>query len=162
MESWEKELARALEKESVILDSLTEAAEKKRQALEAGDVVKIDELVNIEQPLAAQLSLAESQRIMLLERENLQHLTLSQIANKAGKDHTETLLSYLSGMKEKAQKLKDANEANGRISRIRLEFYDYLFSRGETRRETNKTVYGNSGQLKKREYVSSGLIDTKA
>jgi flagellar biosynthesis/type III secretory pathway chaperone len=156
MESWEKELITALEKEQKILEELSSVAESKTELLVSGNLEGLDKVLAVEQPLAIKLQLAEKNRLELLEKAGLSDLTLSRIAEKAG-GQTETVLrGYVKTLSELSEKLKTVNELNMKITADRLEFYRKL-----TAAAADPTVYEVDGKIRG-EQDNLGIIDKKA
>lgn len=161
-QDWEKALCEALENEKTLLENLAAAAAEKRGELETGNIAGIDALVNTEQALAAQLEAAENRRLGLLGERGLAGLTLEQLAQQAHGPCAEELCESLRQLRETARRLREINEINGRISRVRLDFYDYLFARGSgVKKDAAAGFYGSSGRLRK-DRRALAMIDTQA
>jgi hypothetical protein len=155
MATWEQELAQALEKEKTLLASIEECSRKKTNMLVKGDIESLSELISREQPLVLQLKVAEVQRLAIMKKYRLEHMTLSQAAANANSIYKELFISELLTLKDITTKLKKRNDLNNQLTRSRIEFY------GKLRALFAKPLYGNNGMTSQRANVNRSFIDRK-
>jgi flagellar biosynthesis/type III secretory pathway chaperone len=155
MATWEQELAQALEKEKTLLASIEECSQKKTNMLVKGDIESLSELISREQPLVMQLKVAEVQRLAIMKKYRLEHMTLSQAAANANSTYKELFISELLALKAITTKLKKRNDLNNQLTRSRIEFY------GKLRALFAKPLYGNNGMTSQRANANRSFIDRK-
>jgi flagellar biosynthesis/type III secretory pathway chaperone len=154
MVAWEQQLSEILEREDSILSRISNEARLKTDALKNGDIVRLDSIVNREQPLALQLQAAEQKRRSLLEDNGLSSQTLSELSERAVPGYKDKLKNQLKSMLQASLRLKRINDLNAELTRTRLEFYNYLRGPGEAE-------YENNGKVKE-VTAANALIDRKA
>jgi len=155
MATWEQELAQALEKEKALLASIEECSRQKTDVLVKGDVQSLNELISREQPLVLQFQTAELQRLEIMKKYRIGHMTLRDVAADANLAYKEVFISELAALTDITDKLKKRNDLNNELTRSRIEFY------GKLRALFAKPMYGNNGMESKRSNSNVGFIDRK-
>lgn len=155
MAAWEPELKSLLEKERSLLESLEKSSSEKTDVLVKGDIDKLSEMINEEQPLVMQLEAYEKRRDELLKKNNLSGKTLAEICEVAESEYKDIFKTELKALREITEKIKKRNEINDGLTKSRLEFY------GKIRSLMAKPGYDNDGTLSQKSDGAASLIDRK-
>ncbi len=154
------QLVKCLNTQKFLYGELLKLSEEKRQAIVKNDINALNEIVDKEKELIAQLSAIENFRLKCSEKINKDlglsgDSTLADVIQKAEgtADVLEGLLKELSGV---IKKLKGVNEVNNGLINMQLDYIDCVKGAFFT---TGTNNYGNDGKNAQEQNQSVNLFD---
>jgi len=142
---------------------LLELAKNKQGALLANDIKKLEEINKKEEGKIWELTKLENKRLMIIATlketfgENLETLTLKEIAQKAPEPYQEEFEKIFVRLNEKIAQLSKINDQNSELIKQSLEIINFTLQ--AIVRSESEVTYGE--QDRKTGQQASRILDTK-